>query len=193
MVSENGDGPAISAPSEEVNPMYPMTRISLGLAVLLASGCDPLANPMLPGQHPITIVPEPTMVDLAPNFLAPGVPPADYPQVTIQAHVRHIAGFRGATLKAYAATYHEMNGTELTGAALPKQDFASAIALPAPGKDESIRVPITVALIHAGVTEFLRTQPPGSTINSRLTLYGEDPDRNAIAYSLNVPIRSQQP
>jgi hypothetical protein len=113
--------------------------------------------------------------------------------VTFQAHVRSVGGFRGATLKSYSATYHEMNGTESTGAALLKRDFASAIALPAPPKDETIRVPIPVPLIHAGVTEFLRTLPPGSTINSRVTFYGEDVDRNEIRYSLNVPIRSQQP
>lgn len=173
--------------------MNPISRIALGLAIILSAGCDPLANPMLPGQHPIMIVPEPTMIDLAPEVLAPGFPPGDYPQVSIQAHVRHIAGFRGATLKSYSATYHEMNGTEFTGAALPKRDFTSPIALPAPAKDETVRVPIAVPLIHAGVTEFLRTLPPGSTINSRVTFYGEDADRDEIRYSLNVPIRSQQP
>jgi hypothetical protein len=176
-------------PLEEFTPMNLLTRIALGLAVLLASACDPLANPMLPGQHPIMIIPEPTMIDLAPEVLAPGFPPGDYPQVSLQIHVRHIAGFRGATLKAYSATYHEMNGTEITAAALPKRDFASAIALPAPAKDETTRVPIAVPLIHAGVTEFLRTLPPDSTINSRVTVHGEDTEHKEIALSLNVPIR----
>jgi hypothetical protein len=173
--------------------MNSVTRIALGLAVLLAAGCNPLHNPMAPGQHPITIAPEPVLLDLAPEFLPPGVSPADYPQVSLQVYVRPIAGFRGATLAAYSVTYHEMTGGEITGTALPKRDFAPAIALPAPAKDETVRVSIAVPLIHAGITEFLRTQPPGSSINSGVTVYGEDAERQAIRYSLNVPIRSQQP
>jgi hypothetical protein len=171
--------------------MNPMHRIAWGLVVLLAAGCGPFftQNTFLPGQGRIAITPEPSMIDLAPALLAPGVAPADYPQVTLQ--VNAMPSFRGATLKAYSASYYEMNGTEMTGAALPRREFASAIALPASTAELPTGVPIAVPLIHAGVTEFLRTLPPGSTINSRVTLHGEDVEHNEIALSVSVPIRSQ--
>lgn len=173
--------------------MKPISLITLGLATLLLAGCGPFfaLDTFRPGQGRIVLMPDPTMIDLAPALLAPGVAPADYPQVTLQVHA--MPGFRGATLKAYSITYYEMNGTEITGAALPKRDFAPAIALPAATAEAPTRVSFTVPLIHAGVTEFLRTLPPGSTINSRVTVHGEDVERNEIAFSLNVPIRSQQP
>lgn len=168
-----------------------MHRITWGLVVLLAAGCGPFfaQNTFLPGQGRVAITPEPSMIDLAPALLAPGVALADYPQVSLQVHA--MPSFRGATLKAYSVTYHEMTGGEITGAALPKRDFTPAIALPASTSELPTRVPIAVPLIHAGVTEFLRTLPPGSTINSRVTLHGEDVERNEIAFSLNVPIRSK--
>jgi hypothetical protein len=183
----------VLTPSEEVDVINPIARITVVLATILLAGCGPFfaLDTFRPGQGRIVLTPEPTMIDLAPAVLAPGVAPADYPQVTLQ--VQAMPGFRGATLKAYSVTYHEMNGTEISGAALPKRDFAPASALPASTEEAPARVSFTVPLIHAGVTEFLRTQPPGSTINSRVTAHGADTEGNEIAFSLNVPIRTQQP
>jgi hypothetical protein len=175
--------------NEEVDLMNPIARITVVLATILLAGCGPFfaLDTFRPGQGRVFLTPEPTMIDLVPALLAPGVAPADYPQVTLQ--VSAMPGFGGATLKAYSITYHEMNGTEITGAALPKRDFAPAIALPASTEEAPTRVSFTVPLIHAGVTEFLRTLPPDSTINSRVTVHGEDTEHNEIALSLNVPIR----